>query len=337
MEKFIWGNIGGIAYLWILALGFLFYYFGFHQRERISTLLLDAGLTREMIKGDYKDRRKLKAFLILCSLFFSVLALMQPMYDFTWDTVRRMGTDIIVALDTSKSMYATDITPSRFERSKLEIKNMVNELDGDRIGLVIFTGNALTQCPLTLDYATFKLFLDEVEIGTLARGGTSLASAIETAAKSFDLKYKEERILILVTDGETHDDRLEAALEAAKKAGIKIFAVGIGTREGVPILLPAPNGEKQYVKDDKGNIVLTKLNDEPLKKMALETGGAYIHADNTDFSLEKLYEMKIAPLKGRELESKRKKRYENRFYIPLALALLCLLIEAFLPEKARKR
>jgi Ca-activated chloride channel family protein len=241
--------------------------------------------------------------------------------------------DIVIALDTSKSMLARDIPPSRFERSRLEIKNLVNQLEGDRIGLVVFTSTALTQCPLTLDYATFGRFLDEVEVGTLDRGGTSLSAAIDQAVLAFDTRYKKDRILILVTDGETHDTRLKDSLRKAEKANIRIYTVGLGSREGVPILLPSGDGEKRYVKDAEGNIVLTRLSEEPLKKAAFATEGGYLQAGAGGFSLEKLYRNKIEPLLGREMEARRKKRYMHRFYVPLALALLCLVLHTFLPER----
>ena len=332
MDKFMWGNIWGISYLWIpiAAAGLL--YLGSLRRQGLLERLMDPSLLSTLVDAKGNSQRGLKNIFLVLSLFFSVIALMEPLYDYTWEISKKTGVDLIVALDTSKSMYASDISPSRFERSKLEIKTLIQSLEGDRVGLILFSSKALTQCPLTVDYNAFSLFLDEADIGILPKGGTSLVSAIEKACESFDTKYKKDRILMIVTDGETHDMDLDSALKKASEAGIRIFCIGLGSKEGVPIVVPQPGGQKEYVKDESGNIVLTRLEEETLKKIALATQGAYIHADNTSFSLENLYKLKVAPLQGREIESKRKKNYENRFYIPLAIALILLLLGTFLKE-----
>ncbi|MBN2143863.1 MAG: VWA domain-containing protein [Candidatus Aureabacteria bacterium] len=335
-DKFQWGNIWQIGAFGLIVLVLLVMIWGVRYRKVKLRSLVSLSLIPSLVSGaGNEDLRIWKNTLLVLVLFFGVIALMDPQYNYTWDTIRRTGTDIIIALDTSKSMYARDVPPSRFERSILEIKNLIDHIDGDRVGLIVFTSNARVQCPLTLDYGAFKLFLDEVEIGLLPRGGTSTSAAIEQAVSAFDLKYKKERILILVTDGETHDSRIDDAIQKAKNANIKIFSIGLGSKEGVPILLPAGNGEKVYVKDENGNTVLSKLQDEDLKKMALETGGAYVQAEVSGFNLEAMYREKIAPLLGRELESKRKKRYEHRFYIPLGIALFFLLLEMLLPERKK--
>ena len=328
----MWGNIWGISYLWIPVLAGVLLYLGVLRRQVLLEKLIDPSLLPSLIGAKDSSRRGVKNIFLILSLFFSVIALMEPLYDYTWEITKKTGVDLIIALDTSKSMYASDISPSRFERSKLEIKNLIQSLEGDRVGLILFTSTALTQCPLTVDYNAFSLFLDEAEIGLLPHGGTSLVAAIEKACESFDTKYQKDRILMIVTDGETHDMDLDSALKKASDAGIKIYCVGLGSKEGVPIVVPESGGKKEYVKDENGNIVLTKLEEDNLKKIALATQGAYIHADNTSFSLENLYKLKVAPLQGREIESQKKKHYENRFYIPLAIALIFLFLGTFLKE-----
>ncbi len=335
MDKFEWGKLGNLSYIVFVIAALAFILWGYKRKAYILENIFDKKLLDEILRVINPKNRMIKTGLILAALFFIVIAAMEPKYDFTWEKVNRKGVDIIIALDTSKSMYASDISPSRFERSKLEIKNLINNLQGDRIGLVIFTSKAITQCPLTLDYSTFNLFLDEIEIGSLPKGGTSLYSAVDKSIESFDKKYKKDRVLILVTDGETHDENIDKAVEKAKENAVKIFTIGLGSKDGVPIIIPSENGEKKYLKDEKGDIVLTKLNDEPLKKLALHTNGAYIQGGSGGFSLEKLYTETIAPLDGRDLESQRKKRYEHRFYIPLFLAILCLFIEGLLVESPK--
>ncbi len=337
MDRFKWGAFYNGSFMVLLLIAGAFFIFGFRRRQWLLQRLTDAVLLPHLLSGFGSDRRKIKKVLIFLTLLFGVLALMDPLYDYTWVTEKRRGVDILVALDVSKSMYAKDVSPSRFERSKLEILTLAEQMQGDRIGLVVFTSVARTQCPLTLDYEAFKLIAKEMEIGVLSQGGTSLAAALDQAIQSFDKQYKKERILIVVTDGESQDSSWEKYIDKLKEANIRVYTVGLGSISGAPILLPSEDGQKEYVKDQQGNIVLSKLDEECLKKLALTTGGAYVQTETAGFNLEKLYTEKIAPLQGRELESKRNKRYEHRFYIPLAIALFCLLLETFLQEFSRSR
>ncbi len=332
MDKFGWGALYNGSFVLLVVLAGVFFSFGTRRRQFVMQRLIDVPLLPNLLPGTGGDRRKFKRLLTLLALFFGVLALMDPLYDYTWVTEKRNGVDILLALDVSKSMYAKDVSPSRFERSKLEILNLVEHLQGDRIGLIVFTSIARTQCPLTLDYEAFKLIASEIEIGVLSQGGTSFAAALDQAILSFDKQYKKERILILVTDGETQDSTWEKYVDKLKEANIRVYTVGLGSKAGAPIMLPSENGQKEYVKDENGNIVLSKLDEESLKKLALTTGGAYVQVETAGFNLEALYKEKIAPLQGRELEAKRQKRYEHRFYIPLALALFFLILETLLRE-----
>jgi len=330
MHPFIWGNFSAWIYFLIPLLAILIYIWGAKKQILILNQLLSQKALTDIQLNRNQSSQFLHQGLLVFILICITLALMEPKYDFTWETVHRKGIDIIIALDLSKSMYAKDISPNRFERSRLELKNLVENLEGDRIGLIVFTSGARMICPLTLDYQTFNLFLDDVSIGQLPRGGTSLSAPIEMAAGSFDPQYKKDRVLILVTDGESHDKRLDEALKISGQSKVRIFTVGLGSLEGVPILLPSDSGEKIYVKDEKGNIVLTKLEDRPLKKIALESGGAYVPVEASGFNLLKIYQEEIAPIEGREINQKRKRRYENRYYFPLGLALIAYLFLIFL-------
>jgi len=337
MSNFEWGNISAISWIIVVFIAFIFMFIGKEQSVKKLKEIMDAKLLPLNMQGVNAGRQKIKSVIMLLSLILLVTSLMEPKYDFSWETIDRKGIDIIVALDISKSMLACDVLPSRFERSILEIKNLINNLNGDRIGLVLFTSKAITQCPLTLDYATYKTFLDEVEIGTLPKGGTSLAAAIEEAIESFDLKYRKHRVLIIVTDGESHDTRLEDAVSKANENDISIFSIGIGSNEGAQIPLPFKNGEQHYLKDKNGNFILSKLDEKTLIEISLKTQGAYIHATNNNFSIEKMYAEKIAVLEGRALEMKRKKRFKHRFYIPLGLAVIFLLLESLLNSASSTR
>lgn len=295
-----------------------------------------AVLSRRVMMNPMPSNRPLKSVFLVAALFFACVSLLDPLYDYEWEIIRKKGVNLIIALDSSRSMLASDLKPTRFDRSRLELKSWLDILEGDRIGLVVFSGKARVQCPLTTDYSAFKLILDEMDVGILEDGGTSLYAAVKSALDAFLQSDTGERYLLIVTDGETHDDKLDNAIELAKRHNIKIFTVGLGTREGVPILINSTDHTKEYVKDHEGNIVLTKLDDVSLKRLALETNGAYVSAEDGSFKLSELYRQYIAPEEGMEFEEQKKKKYHHRFYFPLTLALLLLIISTSIPEQ-RKR
>jgi Ca-activated chloride channel family protein len=260
---------------------------------------------------------------------------MRPQWGFSWEEVRRSGLDILIAIDTSKSMLAGDIKPNRLERSKLAVKDLIKKLRGDRIGLIAFSGNAFLQCPLTVDYSGFLLSLNELNFNSIPKGGTSISSAIKTAMDSYEGGQKKYKILVIITDGEDHEGNVAEMAEKAKDAGIKIFSIGIGTKEGELISVTDESGNKVFLKDRQGNVVKTRLDETTLQKIALTTGGSYVRATNTEFGLDLIYEEKLSKMEKREIESNMIKRYEERFQIPLAIALVLLCLEPFISERRR--
>src|SRR5258706_4559645 len=254
------------------------------------------------------------------------------MWGFHWEEVRGEGIDLVVALDTSKSMLATDVAPNRLARAKLAVQDLLAELQGDRIGLVAFAGSAFVQCPLTLDQNAFGESLDAVEVGLIPRGGTNLTAAIDASLAAFEGHQGSHQALVLITDGEDHEGKVEEAVKHATERGVKVFTVGIGTAEGELI----PTGGT-FLKDRKGQVVKSRLDEETLKKLAIDTDGVYLHAAGTDLGLSALYREHIATMEKRELESTLERRYEHRFQIPLALALVLLVFEQVLGERRVER
>ncbi len=293
----------------------------------------DKATLRSLILSVNINNIKWKTILVLLAVFLIIFSLMRPQWGFEWKEVTRSGLDIIIALDTSKSMLAEDVKPNRLERSKLAVKDLIKKLQGDRLGLIAFAGNAFLQCPLTADYSGFMLSLDDLDVHSIPKGGTSLSNAIRVALDSYEGSRKKYKILVIITDGEDHEGDAQLWAEKAKEKGIKIFTIGIGTREGEIIPVIDEAGGKTYLKDKSGNVVKTRLDEATLQQLALSTGGSYVKSTNTEFGLDLLYEEKLSKMERREIKNKMVKQYNERFRIPLVIALLLLSIEPFIRER----
>jgi len=317
--------------MWIFGCAMIiFFVWAFKARRKALHLFADPELAKELTAAVDLKRRRIKAVLMIIACLFLFFTLARPKWGFHWEEVKRKGLDIIVAIDVSKSMLAEDVKPNRLERSKLAVKDLIRKLEGDRIGLIAFAGSSFLQCPLTVDYSGFVLSLDTLSVHTIPRGGTSLARAIKEAIRSFEGGLKKYKVLVFITDGESHEgDSLKWA-EEAKKEGIKIFCIGIGTKGGELIPYIDENGRQTFVKDKKGNVVKSRLDEETLQKIALTTGGSYVRATGAEFGLDLIYEEKLSKMEKRELDSKMSKQYEERFQLFLAVGLLLLLMEPFI-------
>jgi Ca-activated chloride channel family protein len=319
-------------YLWLLpvvaALGVLLFVL-LRRRAQALRAFAEAGLV-ERLAPDVDRRRVGRRTLVrLAVLLLIALALAGPKWGFHWQEVKREGIDLIVAIDTSRSMLATDVKPDRLERAKLAVLDLVPLLQGDRIGLVAFAGTAFLECPLTLDYAAFERSLRAVEVGLIPRGGTALARAIDTSLDAFEARHGKYEALILITDGEDNEGDVKAAAERAAASGVKIFTVGIGTSEGE--LLPL--GANGFVKDRRGQVVKSRLNEESLKEIALTSGGAYVQGLGPSLGLDQVFRDHIATMERREVASTLERRYEERFQVLLLLALLLLVVESAMPAR----
>lgn len=328
-----WRDSMALAALLCVPGAAVFFWWAFRERDRALATFVDAALLPTVVPDLDRRRRRLRAVLASVAIAAMAIALAGPMWGFHWESVRREGIDLVVALDTSKSMLATDVTPNRLARAKLAVQDLLAELRGDRIGLVAFAGSAFVQCPLTLDRNAFRESLDAVEVGLIPRGGTNLTAAIDASLEAFEGHQGSHQALVLITDGEDHEGKVEDAIKHASERGVKVFTVGIGTTEGE--LIPTEGGT--FLKDRKGQVIKSRLDEETLKKLALDTGGVYLHAAGTDLGLSALYRDHVATMEKRELESTLEKRYEHRFQIPLALALVLLVVEQMLGDRRAVR
>ncbi len=280
-----------------------------------------------------RPKRFVKFIMFLFAYALIVVGLANPQIGTRLQEVKQEGVDIFIALDVSFSMKAEDIKPNRLEKAKFEIRNLIDRLAGDRIGLVVFAGEGYTQFPLTTDYSGANLFLDVVDVDAVPIPGTSIGSAITRAMESFDFKEQTTKVLVIITDGEnTEGDAFSAAEDAAKK-GILIYTIGLGSPGGTPIPMYNSYGQQTDFKRDRlGNIVMTKLDEVSLEKIAALGNGAYYRGTNNQDELNEIYKA-INALQKREFGTKQFTDYEPRFQFFIAAGILLLLFELLISEK----
>ncbi len=313
--------------LWLLALIPLLAVTGLLIRRRgvLLSRIAEQGLWSTMLAGYSPKRQRMKNLLRLLALVLAIVALARPQWGFKWEKVQQRGLSILVALDTSKSMLAQDIKPNRLQQAKWGIRDLLKELRGDRIGLVAFSGDAFLQCPATVDYAAFTMMLDDVYAGIVPVGGTDLYEALDTTIESFEKSEESQadKVIILISDGEGHTGDPLSLVPRLKKEGIRVFTIGVGTKEGE--LIQTSDG---FVKDKNGNAVKSALNEDTLERIAMETGGFYVRSAPGDFGLERIYEQGLAQLQREKREERMSKTWTERFQWFLAASILFLIVEA---------
>jgi len=321
--------------LWGIPILIVFFVYSFKRKETLLKRFGQLEILKKMMVGLKKSRLIWKAVLFLLAYSFIVVALADPQIGTRLEEVKREGVDIIVALDVSLSMRAEDIAPNRLEKAKHEVSGLIDNLEGDRIGLIAFAGLAHVQCPLTLDYAAAKLFLRMMETDLIPQPGTAVGKAIESAIKAFNQQERKHKVLILITDGEDHEsDPVEVAEKAARE-GIIIYTIGLGSTQGVPIPVYDRYGNKTgFKKDRQGNVVTTKLDMTTLQKIAYTTNGKYYISSAGEAELDEIYD-EIDSMEKKELTSRQFAQYEDRFQIFIALALIILIIETFIPVRSK--
>lgn len=281
-------------------------------------------------------RRHLKRGLVVAGVACLAVALARPLAGFRWEETKRKGLDVLYAVDTSRSMLAQDVKPDRLTRARMAVEDLLAKMDGDRVGLIAFAGSSFLQCPLTLDYDAFRQSLEALDTRIIPRGGTDIAAAIHEAEAALEGNGNNERILVLLTDGEDLEGSALEAARAAGKNGLKIFTVGIGSANGELIPMVDEKGETGFVKDASGQFVKSHLDDSMLKQIAEATGAMYQPLGQQAQGLDVIYRDGLAGFARRELASRMHKVYIERYQWPLALGLLCLLLDPLVGIRRRR-
>ena len=328
---FRFANIEYLYALGFLPLFWLVYVLVRSWRRRTIRRIGDPQLVEQLMEGVARSRPGIKLFLFSLAWTFLVLGLARPQLGAKLEAVKKKGVEVIVALDVSNSMLAEDIQPSRLERAKKAISKMVDRMENDRVGLIVFAGDAYVQIPVTSDYQAVKMFLPTIGPSTVPKQGTAIASAIDLAAKSFSPGTDRSRALIIITDGENHEADPVAAARKAHEEGITIHTIGIGKPSGAPIPLTV-NGQRTFLKDRNGHTVITRLDEPLLRKIAMAGGGIYVRASNASMGLSKIYN-KIKGMDQKEMKEKNYSEYNDLFQYAIGLALLFLILEWMISER----
>ena len=335
MQLFRFANPDYLYLLLLVPAFIIFFVLNEIRKKRALKKLGNSRIVSSLVPEMSVSRPLVKFIFVTIAFIACVLMLARPQYGSKLENVKKQGVEVIIALDVSNSMLAEDIQPNRLTRAKQAISRLIDNLDNDRIGLIVFAGDAFVQVPVTTDYVSAKMFLSNISPDIVPKQGTAIGSAINLGMRSFTPGENRSKALIIITDGENHEDDPVAAAEEASKAGIVIHTIGIGSAEGVPIPMTI-NGKRDYLKDKDGNTVITKLDEDILKKIALSANGTYVRASNSNIGLDEIFN-KIKSMKSQELESTMYTEYNDQFQIFAAVAFLLLLADFLVMERKNRK
>ena len=304
------------------------------RKERQLKAFGDPELMAQLMPDASKSRPIWKFCLMLVALVLLIVAAARPQFGQKENTIKRQGIEVMVALDISNSMLAEDVAPNRLDRAKQMLSKMIDNMVDDKVGLVVFAGEAFTQLPITCDYVSAKMFLNTITPNLIQTQGTAIGTALQTAITSFGSPESEAgRAIILITDGENHEDDAIAAAKKAHELGIKVFVIGIGKPEGAPIPKPGTN---DYFKDRQGQVVVSKLNEEMCQQIAQAGSGVYVRCDNTNTAMRAL-QQELDHIATSELESTVYADYNEQYQSFALITLFLLMIELFIMSRKNHR
>lgn len=304
-----------------------------HRKRRQLAAFGNPELVKELMPNASRIRPNLKFSLLMVALTLLIFAAARPQYGQREQTVKRQGIEAVIALDISNSMMAEDVAPCRLDRAKQILSKMIDDMVDDKIGLVVFAGEAYTQLPITCDYVSAKMFLNNITPDLIKTQGTAIGAALNTAIQSFGGEETDaSRVIILITDGENHEDDAVAVATRAKEQGIKVLVVGIGKPEGAPIPIPGTNN---FRKDRQGNVVVSRLNEDMCREIAKAGNGIYVRCDNTNTAMRAL-QKEIDTLATTEIETKVYTDYNEQYQSFVLVAMLLLVIDFFIFNRKNK-
>jgi Ca-activated chloride channel family protein len=319
-------------YLLVLLPAFiLLFWYSMYIKKRNLKRLGNMKILRGLMPDVALKKQHLKFWLLLICLGLFILVIAGPQFGSKLETVKRQGIEVMICLDVSNSMLSTDISPSRLEKSKLILSKLIDDLRDDKIGLIVFAGDAFIQLPITSDYVSAKMFLSSINPSIVPRQGTAIGAAINLAAVSFSPSEHSDKTIILITDGENHEDDAIGATKAALEKGIKVNVLGVGSLQGGPI---SASGNS-YQKDKDGNMIITKLNEQMCQDIAAAGDGMYARTDNTNNALKAL-QKELNKMSKSEVESKVYSSYDEKYLIPAWILLFFLLVEFLILDRKNR-
>jgi len=330
---FRFAHIEMLWLLWLIPVFTVAYIALIRRKQRQLKLFGDPELLAELMPNVSRTRPIMKFVLLMVALALLIIAAARPQYGQKEKTVKRQGIEVMFALDISNSMLAEDVAPNRLDRAKQMLSKLIDQMVDDKVGLIVFAGEAYTQLPITCDYVSAKMFLNTISPSLIRVQGTAIGDAIMTSIRSFGSEDSDaSRAIILITDGENHEDDAIAAAKAANEKGIKIFVVGIGKPDGSPIPIPGTNN---FRKDRAGNVVVSKLNEEMCREIAAAGQGMYVRCDNTNTATRAL-QKELNTLATSEFETKVYADYNEQYQGFVLLAFLILVIDFFIFNRKNK-
>ena len=324
-----------LAALALIPVFMILYWLNVKWRKNTMNLYGENAVIRKLIPAISINKRFTKFVLFIIAFGLLIIGIVNPQIGTKLENVKRKGADLMVCLDVSNSMKATDLSPNRLEKAKMALSKLIDRLNGDRIGIIIFAGEAYVQLPITSDYAASKLFLESISWDMIPTQGTNIGAAIDLSMQSFGKDEGKNKAIVIITDGEDNEaDGVKAAQTAAEK-GVQIYTIGMGSVDGSPIPIYVNGVREGFKKDKAGNTIVTRLNEQTLKEIALAGNGIFVRATNSDAGLNNVLSA-IDKLEKKQFESKMYSDYEDRFQWFIFIAFILLLIETFITERKSK-
>lgn len=328
-------RFANIEILWLIPVVFLLiiaYVIYTRRKRRQLEEFGDAELMEQLMPNASRMRPNVKFSIVMVALVLLIIAAARPQFGQSEHSEKRQGIEAIVALDISNSMLAEDVAPNRLDRAKQMVSKLMDNMVNDKVGLVVFAGDAFIQLPITCDYVSAKMFLNTISPNLIKTQGTAIGQALATSIRCFGEQSDASRAIILITDGENHEDDAVAVAQRAKEAGIQVLVVGIGKPEGSPIPVPGTNN---FIKDRQGNVVVSKFNEEMCREIAQAGGGIYVRCDNTN-TATKAIQKELDKLATQEIETQVFTDYNEQFQSFALIALLLLVIDFFIFNRKNK-
>jgi len=335
MSSFRFEHTDYLFLLLLVPVMLIIYWFMQRQRRKNLVIWMNKNHQQTLLPLASGLRRFLKLLFSVIAFSAVIFALAKPQFGSKLTDIKRQGVEVILALDVSNSMLAEDIQPNRLANAKRAISRLIDQLENDKIGLIVFAGDAYIQLPITTDFGAAKLFLSSVNTEIVPRQGTSIGAAIKLASRSFSPEADKSKTIIILTDGEDHEEGAIEAAQAAAEKDITIHTIGMGLVQGAPIPVINQYGQKDYRKDYDGNVVVSKLNEKTLQEIALAGKGIYIRTSNSKPALNTLF-AEINKMEKQEIEARVYSEYEEQFQFPIAVAIILLLAEFFILSRKNR-